>query len=257
MTGVRIVGTTHRGLVRSINEDTFGVSGQLAARSGPDGALTVVENAPVPCLAVVADGLGGHPSGEVASTIAVDYLVGATPDELREIETAIRGANRSIYEAMESEDETVGMGTTVAAVVVHDMSVVIANVGDSPIYEWSDMRLTELSRDDSTSVGAKLPGLPSGGLSASLGGSPRFAEVDPHVLELSREHPRRLLICSDGLSNFVPRTEMTRALGVSDSEAAIGELLRSALHAGAPDNVTCVVLDVPASTLRSPKSQPA
>ena len=107
---------THTGWVRERNEDYFGATG-LPAPEG-DGEVVSVEVGGPQCIAVVADGLGGHPAGDVASRRAVDYLIVSRPDTPGSLVDALLGANEDVYSAMSAREGTVGMGTTVAAVLM-------------------------------------------------------------------------------------------------------------------------------------------
>src|SRR5438477_2299076 len=133
MTRIRISATTHVGSVRRRNEDYYGASGlRSSLRDGE--VVTVVADAT--CLAVVADGLGGHPCGELASRLAVEQLLAANPTNPDALVAAFHEANEAIYGAMSREDGSVEMGTTAAAVLVMERGIAIVNVGDSAVFEF-------------------------------------------------------------------------------------------------------------------------
>ena len=242
MTSVRIVAATHTGNVRSKNEDRYGATGLTA--SSTDGEIVTTEVIALPCLAVVADGLGGHPSGDLASAIAVERLLAEEPEEPSHLVSAIHRANSAVVDAMLQGTGSVGMGTTVAAVLVHKAGLTVANVGDSTVLEFENGRLVQLSTDDALSGGSNLPGLPSAVVTQSLGGSAHLTEVKPHIHEDTGAPPRRLLLSTDGLTSFVPRHQLTDALRHDDPEHVVKLLIGLALNAGAPDNVTCILLDL-------------
>jgi PPM family protein phosphatase len=225
---------THVGLRRSHNEDhAFGTVRLVA----------------------VADGVGGAVAGEVASSAAIDvlaglekrWLTGALDDELA---AAIVDGNERIGFLAECRPEYLGMGTTVTAVAIED-GYVVANLGDSRAYLHRDGVLTQLTRDDS--LVQEL--IDSGVLDAAaarrhpqrsvvlraLDGDPSRR---PRMRTLSARAGDRLLLCSDGLSDFVPAEELARALAMGSRDAAADRLIELALAAGAPDNVSVVVADV-------------
>lgn len=242
MTTVRVVAATHTGLVREKNEDHYGATALASSRQ--DGEVVTTEANDLPLLVVVADGLGGHPFGEVASAIAVDQLLAAKPDDPEALVLAIHEANRAIVGSMSSDESTFGMGTTIAAVLVHAYGLTAVNVGDSPILELTDSGLVQISTDDTPVGRSALPGLPSNVVTQTLGGGRHLIEVDPHVHTDDEPLPRRVLLCSDGLTNFVPRHEIADILRKAEPEQVVSELVAAALEAGAPDNVTCALVDV-------------
>jgi protein phosphatase len=194
------------------------------------------------CLAVIADGLGGHPCGDRASRLAVEHLLAAKPTDSSGLVNALHEANELIYAEMERTDGCVGMGTTIAAVLVGERGLTVANVGDRAVFELIDGRLVQLSVDDVPPGRGDLPGLPLARVTQTLGGQPRLTAIDPHVYDDDVVGTDRcLLLCTDGLTNFVPRSQIAQALDSWDG-AAIEMLINSALVAGGRDNVTIVVV---------------
>lgn len=242
MTTVRISAATHTGSVRRGNEDAYGATSLIASRVDGEVVSAAVSNEP--CLIVIADGLGGHPCGEVASQLAVDHLLEAKPTDAPSLVAAAHAANESIVAAMSHDDGSIGMGTTVAAVLVHEAAVVVVNVGDSAAFEIVDDRLIQLSTDDIPAGRTGLPGVPSSIVTQTLGGGWELVEIEPHLYEDDLVSPRRLLLCTDGLTNFVPREQIADGLRRHDGEDAIRVLIALALAAGGPDNVTVMTLDV-------------
>ncbi len=242
MTNVRIFAATHTGSVRRGNEDAYGATSLIASRVDGEVVSAAVSNEP--CLVVIADGLGGHPCGELASQLAVDHLLGAKPTDAPSLVAAAHAANESIVAAMSHSDGSIGMGTTVAAVLVHLAGMTVVNVGDSAVFELIDDRLVQLSIDDVPAGRAGLPGVPSSIVTQTLGGGRELVAVEPHVYEDDLVSPRRLLLCTDGLTNFVPREQIADGLCRHDGEDGIRVLIALALAAGGPDNVTCAVVDI-------------
>lgn len=239
---IQIFAATHVGSVRGENEDHYGATALAASRV--DGEVVTTEVAELPCLAVIADGLGGHPCGEIASAIAVERILAAKPADPTTLVTSVHEANQAIVDAMSHDAGSVGMGTTVAAVLVHQAGLTAVNVGDSAVLELVEDRLEQLSTDDSLVGRASLPGLPSAVVTQTLGGARNLIEVDPHVHTDDLVPPRRLLLCTDGLTNFVPRHGIADVLRHRDPKQVVGELVALALAAGGPDNLTCVLLDI-------------
>jgi protein phosphatase len=241
MTTVHIVASTHAGSVRPFNEDAHGATSLVP--SATDGEVTSVVVSHQPALAVVADGLGGLPCGEVASRVAVDSLLAAAPTDTTSLVDAVHAANEAVVAEMQRRVNCVAMGTTIAAVLVYDQGVAVVNVGDSAVFELVDDRLVQLSVDDVPAGSSSLPGLPSSVVTQTLGGAMDLVPVEPHLCEDDLAS-RRLLLCTDGLTNFVPRDQIADALRRRDSEESVRVLITLALAAGAPDNVTVVRVDV-------------
>jgi protein phosphatase len=144
---------------------------------------------------------------------------------------------------MSHDDGSIGMGTTVAAVLVHETGMAVVNVGDSAVFELVDDRLVQLSTDDVPVGRTSLPGVPSSIVTQTLGGGRELRAVEPHLYEDDLVSPRRLLLCTDGLTNFVPRDQVADALRRHSGEDAVRVLIALALAAGGPDNVTVMTLD--------------
>jgi PPM family protein phosphatase len=229
---------TDVGLVRAGNEDSY-----------LRGATVVA----------VADGLGGHQAGEVASAIAIepvaelDKRTFATPQEARDaLVQAIQEGNQAIIAKAVSDSAYWGMGTTVtAAAVAGERWVQLAHVGDSRAYLLRDGRLRQLT-DDHTIVGELVrQGRLSPGeaahhpersvLTRAVGLDPGLEVDTPPPLQL--EAGDQVLICSDGLTDAVPDDRIAGILrDHSDGQAACQALLEAAKAAGGPDNITVVLL---------------
>ena len=204
-------------------------------------------------LFVVADGMGGHNAGEVASALAVraiqETLTGTTPDESG-VADALCAANDRVLEAAAGEPEYAGMGTTAVAVHVRDGGVVFGSVGDSRIYLWHGGALAQLTRDDSW-VTRVLPDEPLSAehvqshpmrhvLTKVIGLRP---DMEPAVGAVPFVTGDALLLCSDGLHGSLTEGEIGEALARTDAVDAIAaDLVARALAAGAADNVTAVVV---------------
>ncbi len=235
----RICAASHVGLVRQRNEDAFGATGlEVEVRNGE---VVFAEALAHPVLAVVADGLGGHPSGDVASRIAVQAVLDAKPDDARSLVEAVQFANEEIVAAMSTADGSIGMGSTVVAALIREDGLAVANVGDSPAFEIVDSRLIQLTTDDVAGASPGLPGIPSSVLTQSLGGGVRLQEVDVHLYQDELPPPRRLLLCTDGLTSYVPAAAISAAVAECEGPELARRCLTLALEAGGRDNITALV----------------
>ncbi len=233
----RITAFTHRGRVREQNEDTIGVGDWVSVVDMLAPEQTRHElTAPLVC--VIADGMGGHNAGEVASRYAVRRLAGE-PDELADTRRAIetlRAVDSELYRAMAADPELSGMGTTVVGLVLAP-NLVWFNVGDSRLYRCEAGRLVQMSIDDVP------PGPRSGLLTQSLGGSFMRTEIAPHAGETPLAPAARFLLCSDGLTDMLEPAEIEECMAESDIDAVV-QLFERAMRAGGADNVSIVVASV-------------
>jgi protein phosphatase len=205
----------------------------------------------------VADGMGGHAGGEIASATAVASLRAnlATTTTAEGLLEAIREANRAVGQAGEEDPDLSGMGTTavVAVLVGTDLGdrLLIGNVGDSRAYHFHEGALTQVT-DDHSMVGELLR---EGSITEEeaahhpqrhvitrvLGTS---ADVDVDLFELNLSEGDRVLLCSDGLTNEVTAEEIIRVLRTTtDPTEAAEDLVRRANAHGGNDNVSVVVID--------------
>ena len=209
----------------------------------------------------VADGLGGHQGGEVASAAAIEPLAAldghgfAGPREAAEaLAEAIRQANTAILDRAVGDPNLWGMGTTLtAAAVAGDHHLQLAHVGDSRAYLLRDGSLEQVTTDH-TVVGelvrrGRLPPEQAAVhpersiLTRAVGLDPRIPVDTPDPLELAPGD--QVLLCSDGLTEVVPDATIAELLsGEGEGEAACGSLIDAANAAGGPDNITVVLLRV-------------
>jgi serine/threonine protein phosphatase PrpC len=221
-------------------------------------------------LFVVADGMGGHAAGEVASRLAVDAInefICLTGDDEEitwpfgldetisydgnRLKTAIRYANRKVLEATKEKSEYEGMATTVAAVLVDGDSANLGHVGDSRIYLMRNGTISQLTTDHSWVNEQILGGMISSDQARShplrnvvtraLGGKSDL-QVDMKVHKI--EPGDMLLLCSDGLTTMMPDEEIARVVSEAknDVEKATRELVAAANAKGGEDNITVVML---------------
>lgn len=232
---------THVGHVRKRNEDYFAATG--IPRQGSDGEVITAHVSGATCLAIVADGLGGHPAGDVASRLVVEAIIDEGPETPTSLVEALLSANKALYAAMTVEDGTLGMGATVAAVLINETGLAVANVGDSKVFEFTEGSLCQLSTDDTPEHAAQLPGLPTSTVTQSLGGGREPIDVHPHLTIVQGGPGQRVLVCSDGLTDYVPATEICKVLGQGFGPDTVEELISLALEAGGRDNVTVLMIE--------------
>lgn len=207
-----------------------------------------------PPLYVVADGMGGHAAGEVASEIAVGVLEQQAPPhpDSEQLERAVEEANREVILAQHDGRGREGMGTTVTAAMLEGERLVIAQVGDSRAYLLHHGHLQQLTRDhslmaDMIEAGQLTPEEarfhPNRSvITRALGSDPLMR---PDIFEINVEAGDRLLLCSDGLSGMLRDPEIESTLRrVRDPQRCASQLVNEAIAAGGHDNVTVIVVDV-------------
>ena len=210
-------------------------------------------------LFVVADGMGGHAGGDVASAITTKRVIEAdhpyqsAADAEFALQAALIAANSQLADTVFEHSELTGMGTTVSALVVLDDQVAIAHIGDSRIYLYRDGELSQITTDHTfvqrlvdsgriTEQEAMVHPRRSV-LMRVLGDVESSPEIDTAILATHDDD--RWLICSDGLSGVVSNAAIANALGSGASAKHVAErLVKEALDAGAPDNVTIVIVDI-------------
>lgn len=223
-----------RGLVRDNNEDS--------AYAGPH-------------LLLLADGMGGHAAGEVASQLMVEHMehLDRDPEDadiLALLGAAADDANASISSSIKEHPEQDGMGTTLTALMFNGTDMGLIHVGDSRGYRLRDGELTQITEDDTfvqslVNEGKLQPEDVSSHPQKSLilkayTGRP----VEPHLELLPVQAGDRFMLCSDGLSDPVTHSTMETTLAEGSPEEAVTRLIELALRSGGPDNVTIVVADV-------------
>jgi serine/threonine protein phosphatase PrpC len=202
-------------------------------------------------LAIVADGMGGHAAGEVASDIAVEviskkfYETQGSPGDA--LEAGLQVANATIYETAAQHVDLSGMGTTCTALVIRDSMAYWAHVGDSRLYLLRDSKLQQLSEDQSlvmdlvrsgamTAEEARLS--PERNIILRALGTRPSIEIEVRRDGLPLQRGDRLLLCSDGLTDLVDDEAIRRILSHNSPLDACEELIQWALHQGGDDNIT-------------------
>ena len=211
-----------------------------------------------PHLLVVADGMGGHAAGDVASSIAIGEMVGLDAESpgadnaLDLLAGALRTANSELREAMQRQPELQGMGTTVTALFRAGNKIAVAHIGDSRAYLLRDGTLTQITHDHSfvqslidegRITQAEAEGHPQRSLVTRVLTGQQDDEPDLAMREARVGD--RYLVCSDGLSGFVATDTIQEILVQGQPPGTTADrLVELAMRAGAPDNVTCIIGDV-------------
>ena len=240
---------SHIGKVRSNNQDS-GYAGEH--------------------LFVVADGMGGHAGGDVASALAIQSIVhvdrtfDTASDAVEALRSALLEANRELAQTVYEHPELAGMGTTVSGLVRVGDRLALAHIGDSRVYRWRAGELIQITKDhtfvqrlvDSGRITAEEAAVHPrrSVLMRVLGDVDLTPEIDVEVLDA--QPGDRWLICSDGLSGYVTEQRMRELLvEQADAAAVVEALIAESLDHGAPDNVTVVIVgidDSPTSAVGSP-----
>ena len=232
---MKVVAKTHCGKVRPINEDRY-----LVPEEGDS-------------IVLVADGMGGHKAGEVASETAAQTIRAcAVKMHGREIsiKTAlkwVRQANQIIYRMANEKPECMGMGTTRTFLYFMDKHALLAHVGDSRCYRIRDGRIMQLTKDHSlvaelVRIGEITPeqarNHPYRNIITRALGTDDYVAVDAQDIPV--EENDVYLLCSDGLSNYLEEDELLHAVQNQPSDALCDHLVQIALDRGGRDNITVV-----------------
>lgn len=214
-------------------------------------------------IVIVADGMGGYRAGEVASALAVTAMVRALRRALNtagsratplsgHLHAAIDAANNLIFDSAQREAAYSGMGTTVVSMLFDGANVSVANVGDSRAYRWRGGELQRLTVDHTVRQEMIDQGLfTEEQARAAVNGSLITralgidAQVHVDVQDWSVKPGDRFLLCSDGLTDMIEETAITKAFTDHevDIETIADALVAQALHAGGEDNVSVVIID--------------
>ena len=231
---LRYAARSDRGLVRANNEDSVYAGARLLA---------------------LADGMGGHAAGEVASQLVIAALAHLDDDEpggdlLSQLDAAVRAGNSAIAAHVEADPELEGMGTTLTAILFAGNRLGLVHIGDSRGYLLRDGELNQITKDD-TFVQTLVD---EGRITAEEAHShPQRSlimraltghEVEPTLIMREARTGDRYLLCSDGLSDPVSHDTILEALQIPDVAESADRLIELALRGGGPDNVTVVVADV-------------
>lgn len=234
---------TNTGHRRPHNEDSYGVFPETG-------------------LFVVADGMGGHEAGEVASRVVVDHVASAV-ESGESLEAAVYSAHQAVLEAVEAEQGRSGMGSTVVAAQFQNGGFTIAWAGDSRAYQ-AGRELRRLTRDHSlvqemVDAGSLSEGdarsHPERSLITRALGMPGMDELEVASLTGSLGPGERLLLCSDGLTEELDDAGIKRLLDANPKpERAVEALVNAALEAGGSDNITVLLVQAPGRPAGAPRA---
>lgn len=246
---VESVGISDQGRVRTRNEDSFLNDDEVR-------------------LYIVADGMGGHLGGDVASRMAVelirDYIMNShlakmfdgadydsklNADVEKILVTALRTANNKIYEESAKRPEYRGMGTTTTTALVRNKQLTVAHVGDSRAYLVRNGMIKQVTEDHSW-VNEQVK---AGFITSEEARNHRFKnvitrslghekDIQVDIVQLDLKDGDKFLLCSDGLSNLVTDAEIRQAVETLDMDKALEELVRLANERGGYDNITAVLM---------------
>ena len=240
---INAFGKTDVGLMRTINQDSIFVSTQ------PIGKL--------PNLFIVADGMGGHKAGDVASREAIERFVKYActthmSDPANILDAGIISVNKDIFDMANSNRDYSGMGTTFVAVSLVENHVYIANVGDSRLYLIGrDIR--QITRDHSLVEDMVRMGVlereearthyKKNVITKAIGVADDKTST-PDIFEIEVENGDKLLLCSDGLTNMVEDYDIKKIVKDNDSiEDAVRELIKQANENGGKDNISAILIE--------------
>jgi serine/threonine protein phosphatase PrpC len=231
---LRYAARSDRGLVRSSNQDSVYAGPRLLA---------------------LADGMGGHAAGEVASKVVIASLAPLDDDEpgddlLFQLREAVGGGNAAISELVANDPDLDGMGTTLTAMLFSGSRMGLVHVGDSRAYLYRNGQFAQITRDDSF-VNELLE---QGRITADQAAThPQRSlllkaltghEVEPTFVVREARAGDRYLLCSDGLSGMVSDETLAEAIQIPDPQRCADRMIELALKGGGTDNVTVIVADV-------------
>jgi serine/threonine protein phosphatase PrpC len=212
-----------------------------------------------PRLLAIADGMGGHAAGEVASAVAISAIapldrqgLTSSEDMLDALAAAVASARNTLHDMSASDPAVEGMGTTLTALLWAGAQVAVCHIGDSRAYLLRDGDLYQITRDHTLIQSLVDEGRLSPAAAANhpqrslimraLQGS---TDADPDLAMHEALLGDRYLLCSDGLTDVVADESVHDVLStIPDPDQAVNQLITLAIHNGGPDNITCIVADV-------------
>lgn len=240
---MRIVAKTDKGNVRDSNQDAYAVG----------------EFSDEVVWSVVCDGMGGAAGGNIASALAVkvisDKINASYRDQMRDgsiknmLDSALTAANIEVFDFAEAQPELRGMGTTVVCAIVRDNQAYIAHAGDSRAYVINNGSIRQITTDHSMVQDLLLRGQitpeeaehhPNKNIITRAVGVDKGIEIDFEQIDLDDEDT--LLLCTDGLSNYVSNEEMLELMSDGKHYAFADRLVKKANENGGGDNITVVVI---------------
>lgn len=234
--------SSHIGMNRANNEDAYTL---IDKRD---------ENKDLPILAIVADGMGGHKAGEVASKTAVEIVTRSFFEMQKNkkievlIEDVLKKANKEILEIAKGDQEKSNMGTTIVAAIIQNDNLYVANVGDSRAYCFLNEKLTQITVDHTyaTALGLSTQQAQESPVGSKLTrclGREENLKVDLYGRKLHKGE--KILLCSDGLTRHITDNDIKEYLSKTVSpQEIIDELIELANKRGGRDNITAIIISV-------------
>ncbi|CDZ74759.1 protein phosphatase PrpC [Peptoniphilus sp. ING2-D1G] len=236
---IKFIALTNKGLVRENNEDSF---------------IVDEENLK---FFMIADGMGGHKAGEIASQKAVSILkedlinaeINTEEDLVSTLINSIKEANREILNLSKENLKYRGMGTTLSLIYIFEDNVFYINVGDSRIYEINDEDIQQITQDDSfvnylLEIGEiskdEAESHPKKNVLTKALGTSENLDIEVNKIYFNKEN--KYLICSDGLSNMVPKERLFSIVNEEKAEEIGEKLISEALDNGGMDNITLILI---------------
>ncbi len=242
---IKVCGLSDIGKRRELNEDSFGICG--------------FEGMSTKGVCVLADGMGGHNAGEVASSLTVESIISELSESLGEnddeqiklnIAGAIDYANSRVYEMSLKNSEQAGMGTTLVVAYVNDSLVRVANIGDSRAYVVSEKEICRITIDHSvveeliqrgTITREEARNHPDKNIITRALGTDTFVDADFFDYKISEGET--VVLCSDGLTEMVLEDRIKEIInGTKDINEAVQTLIDEANNNGGVDNITAVAI---------------
>lgn len=210
----------------------------------------------LPNIFIVADGMGGHKAGDIASVTAVDAVLKSIEqsqktDVISIMEEAVREANKTLYEKSKSNEEWAGMGTTLVLATVVDSTIVVANIGDSRLYLIDD-GIHQITRDHSyveemVSIGEIDKSEARTHSKKNIITRAIGVEEETHAdfFEVQFKKGDKLLMCSDGLTNMIEDNDILSVIaGNNDIESTVHKLIDLANDSGGKDNIAVLIAEL-------------
>lgn len=227
------------GIVRKLNEDYLGYyEGEHES------------------IYVIADGMGGHNAGEVASKLAVELTINyfknnSNNQDLESIiKSAVTEANSKIFQEAQIDKSLKGMGTTITACLINNKKIVVANVGDSSCYVIKDNQIIKVTKDHSlvqqlidagTITEEEALNHPNKNIITRALGTSKVLDIDIFTLEL--KGIEKVILCTDGLTNVVSKEEIYDIAINNNNEIACGTLIELSKYKGSRDNISIIIFE--------------
>lgn len=246
---MKAIGKTHKGIIRSNNEDSY-----------------FILNEKISCLSnlyIVADGMGGHKAGEVASSKAIksfcDYLqdnMCDTLDILDYLVEATKYANKAVFDKSCEDENYIGMGTTFTACTINQNKLYVSHIGDSRIYIINQEGIKVLTTDHSyvqemVKAGEltqeEADSHPKKNALTRALGTGNNLQVDGYIFNIKQGD--KILLCTDGLNNMISDNNIKEIVQINTNlENAIDALIKVANENGGIDNITTILIEIVGET---------